>query len=161
MDLKYIPISFTKDKVNFKCLRLCFFSPQNIQEQANHFVLFTVLKLTDFCGSGVLVMLLLALMNDMGKCMFPSHLYCIFIGENGKFFKGGGFIILLGAGGEYKKLIRPLSWSPPKCPFMSTQPPPLECIWDVHTYMYCAWLDFKSRLIPNVPFFSLSATDGR
>ena len=124
---------------------LFFFSPQNIQEQANHFVLFTVLKLTNFCGNGVLVMLLLALMNDMGKCMFPSHLYCIFIGENGKFFKGGGFIILLGA----------------KCPFMSTQPPPLECIWDVHTYMYCAWLDFKSRLIPNVPFFSLSASDGR
>ena len=94
-------------------------------------MLFTVLKLTDFCGSGVLVMLLLALMNDMGKCMFPSHLYCIFIGENGKFFKGGGFIILLGGGGGIQKLIQLLGCSPRNVRLHPPNPPPLECIWDV------------------------------
>ena len=131
MDLKYIPISFTKDKVNFKCLRLCFFPPQNIQEQANHFVLFTVLKLTNFCGNGVLVMLLLALMNDTGKCMFLSHLYCIFIGEIGNFLKWGGLIILLGGGGGIQKLIHLLGCSPKNVRLHPPNPPPLECIRDI------------------------------
>ena len=94
---------------------------KKIQEQANHFVLFTVLKLTDFCGSGVLVMLLLALMNDMGKRMFPSHLLVFSYMKTGSFLRVCGFFFVE----KRPKLIQHHVGQSPKCPFTFTAQPSL------------------------------------